>query len=252
MQAVEINQGLGHLIARLDAMTLSALGLKWSRSPETGNHELKGATGSALPTRFFVFKSLDSQWGTAGGSCVKSLKKGKTQEEMRLKATIAKELEEFQAFLGSSRPIGLVTDEESVPRFGLSNMAYKALSALLDQILRERVQVVSTQCSFLSVCPANNMLGDALAGFDVGDLKLMFVSCKVNFSYTGGDFPRGIRPDGLAMSVNTLINSSRILEEHPAFADFPSFRVTTLDECPLVRKLDSWIVQAIRVAESTM
>lgn len=245
---------LGHFDLNLAVLTVADLDLKWEKSSLDRSRYQLVSRSQSLP--YSAWKS-GSSWGTMTGSTAATLKKAKEIEEMRLKADIMEELSGLERYLRAydvhRKAIFEVKGEEfdDDQRFHLSSVAYRALRVILTRLMANRVKVGLSRFPSIAACKTDSVLGSAITGFDLGDLKLMFVEPCIKHSWTQDPAKRyAISGKSIEMPVNTLVNSSTVMESHPGFCDYKALHVTRLSENALIRQLDAYIEQTFRVAQA--
>ena len=245
---------LGHFDLILASLDMASLNLKWKKSRiDASRYDLEGPSQGAF---FSVWKS-GGRWGTLSGASETTLKAAKEKEELRLRGLILEELEGLEVYLRAfdvhARSVYAVKGEaiHDTKRYCLSTLAYRALHVILGRLVTSWVEVVLKRFPEIQSARTNHVLASALTGFDMGDLKLMFVEPRIAHGWNReGAKNYALHGESIVLPVSTLVNSSQVMEDHPGFCDYKSLSITQLSETALIRQLDSYIEQTFRVAQA--
>ena len=245
---------LGHFDVILSTLSVADLGLKWQKSSlDKSRYQLVSPSSA----QSYAAWNSGSSWGTLGGSTASTLKEGKELEEMRLKANIMEELADLERYLRAydvhRKAIFAVKGEQfdDDKRISLSSFALRALNVILSRLMSTRIRSALLSFPSIAACETSAVLAMAIAGFDLGDLKLMFVEPRITFTTTKDPVKRySLNGKSIEMPVNTLVNSSEVMQEHPGFRNYRGLHITRLDEKQLIRQLDTFIERTFHVAKA--
>lgn len=245
---------LNHFESILANITLSELGLKWEKSCiDPARYDIEFGRSDA---RYSVWRT-GRKWGTLGGSSVSTLNAAKALEEQRLKTAILEELENLEIYLRAfdvhARSVYEVKDSRVLDnnRHFLSKVAYRALDVLLTQMTKARVEFVLTRFPEIQSGRTRSIFANAITGFDIGDLKLMFVGPRITFNWdSNGDKPYALNGHSISLPIASLMNSSQVMKDHPGFERYQPLQILRLSERDLIRNMDAFIEQTFRVAQA--
>lgn len=246
-RAVVCSDVLDHLAVELAGIKPKDLGLAWKKDPEVSRYKLVGSPALASGQVTFVFKGVAKDWGVCTGNSAASLKAAQADAELHLRNKLMSEILGFQSFLVACASPAGASEPDQCSQFEITYHGYRALELALTGFFKSRVTQAVKQFPDIRARRTLSVLASAFAGYDIGDLKLMFTPPSIHFS-SGMAGLRFLSPEAIRFRISTLDNDSEVLRDHSMFKDFPELQLTSLDQESMARSIDEWIYLALELA----
>lgn len=243
---------LGYLDALINRMTLSELGWKWQRCKHDSQRlELVSIRGHNLGC---VWKS-GNKWAGTSGNTYNTQKEAKAAEETLFKSMALSDLQAFEQYLNGFQVHAkaifnlngtLIEDDRC---FEMQAFSYEILNLVLAEVLKERLEKYMQNEDDARRRATRDICANAVGGFNIGTVRVMFIEPAVRNSYRGG--LRGVNARGMSVRISTLDNTGTTLSQHPAFPEALEVPIHRLTQAVLFNTLDSFIydvMQRVRAA----
>lgn len=242
---------LGYLETLVNGLSMAELGWKWKRSQHDSQRlELFNLSGFKLGC---VWKS-GGRWASTSGNSHDTQKEAKATLEADLRAQVIADLEAFEQYLigfqAQARAVfdvkrELINDDT---HYEMHHGTYDILNLVLTKVLKERIGVYLQNDDFVRRRETRDICGNAVAGFDIGTVRVMFIKPRVMHAYRGDR--RGVRAQAMSIWTSTLDITGTTLSQHPAIPEPMEVPIHRLSQKILFDTLDTYIYDVLQKVRS--